>query len=375
GKIAAELHELIDLDLIRQKIGANVLDLTGLLSYVLSKMSQLCAPMRDASIRAIAAELKLVKQPPDFVSVIESTLGILDDMKLDLANFRLQSLRPYMKDMAVEYELNRFRQALESGSITLAKTKDWLTRSVRTQEDVARSRNPEGVNIPENRLKYADAFYEAALALVFSWKSSADDRVNYATTEVPPGAASSEDDLPETMIMDKERLFKFQNEAQKVTVVAVLLVLSQNIVPELRGDKGFTVGLKEALWTLLSDPEGLTVDHLVLQVMGTVRELLKLRRGKDLEDERAGLIKTMVEKTVSTRDPVFNVVRRRVIAAVKTQVASGTFKRDGLDKAGLEPIRTELESLSAKVSTWIRFNGEVYAEFYDAILNKLTQAP
>ena len=46
GKIAAELNEFIDVDHIRQKVAANALDLRGLLSYIIAKMSQLCAPSK-----------------------------------------------------------------------------------------------------------------------------------------------------------------------------------------------------------------------------------------------------------------------------------------------------------------------------------------
>ncbi|KAI9366898.1 T-complex 11 [Zopfochytrium polystomum] len=370
GKIAADLVEFMDVEFIHQKIVTKTLDLKGLLSFVITKMSQLCAPIRDQAVRDLNASLNAVAGSADFVGVIEGILGLLDDMKLDLANFRLQSLKPHLKDVAVEYERGHFKTALESGSVTLDRTKEWLSRSVRLQEEVARARNPEGIAIPENRVRYTDAFHDAILGLVFGWNGSAvvkDSAAGEASTSAP----DTDGALPETLVMDAVRLNKFQNEAQKLVIIAALIMLSQNIVTEIRGDKAFVIGLKENLLALLNDPEGLTLDNLSLQVVAKISEILLQRRNKQLGEDKVALIKTMVEKTMSTKDPVFNLVRRRVMAAIKAHIVTGTFKREGLDRAGLEPVRTELESFSYKVSVWVRFNGEVYTEYYDSILKEL----
>ncbi|KAJ3333301.1 hypothetical protein HDU76_009627 [Blyttiomyces sp. JEL0837] len=353
GKIATEINEYLDITFIRQQIAHKTLNLKLLFGYIVNKLSQLCAPVRDPTIRGLTASIQSATSAGDLVAVIEQILELLEDMKLDLANYRLQSLRPHMKTVAVEYERSRFKKAIERGEVTTERTRAWLTAAVKDKEAVAKARNPEQVDIPENKVRFTEAFHDGILSLVFG------------------NNAVSPEQLPETMTMDAARLFKFQNDGQMITVVAALLMLSQNAVPELRGDKAFLQGLKETLLVLLQDPEGLTVENLSIQVLTHVKSLLEQRGKKPLDDERTNLIKTMVEKTISTKDPVFGLLRRRVSAAVKAHVVNGAFKREGLEKAGLEYVRAELEAFSFKVATWVKFNGEVYAEWYDEILRDL----
>jgi hypothetical protein len=353
GKIAADIRDKLDAEFIRQQIAYNTLNVQPLLTYIAQKMSQLCAPMRDASIRSLHNAISSVQSSADYVAIIDGMLEILEDMKLDLANYRLQSLRPHLKDVAVEYEKTRFRTAINRNEITLERTKAWLAASVKEKTEVAKARNPEGVELPENKVRYTEVFHEAILGLVFS------------NTAVDPT------NVPETMLMDAARIYGFQNEGQRITIVAALLMLTQNGVSELRGDNSFLMGLKDTLMVLLKDPEGLTVENLAAQVVKSVSEALMKRRNKTLDEERIGLIKTMVEKTLSTRDPVFGLLRRRVQAAIKAHVINGTFKKEGLDRSGLELVRTELEAFSYRVAVWIKFNGEVFNEWYDQILHDL----
>ncbi|KAJ3192758.1 hypothetical protein HK101_005994 [Irineochytrium annulatum] len=382
GKISAEINEILDMDMLRQQITHKILNLQALLGYIVHKMGQLCAPLRDGAVRAISAKLSAPQllNPEILTSVFESILDLLDDMRLDLANYKLQSLRPHLRPQAAEYERKKFANALQRGEATLDRTKAWLAGASRDAESVARARNPEGVEIPENRVRFTDIFHDAILALVFS----------------PPDAAGRRADaMPETLTLDAERLVRFQEEGQRLTVVAALLMLTQNAVPEIRGERGALMALKDTLMILLTssgaaDQGGesdITVDNLSLQIISSVSSFLTSRRqtlanatGKaeltpaepvELSAERAALIRTMTSKTLSTKDPVFGLLRRRIQAVVKAHVVSGVFKREGLERSGLDIVKTELEAFSVRVATWVRFNGEVYSEWYDGILREV----
>ncbi|KAJ3417303.1 hypothetical protein HDV05_005759 [Chytridiales sp. JEL 0842] len=355
GKIATDIKEKLDVDFIRHQIKHNSLNVQPLLAYIVQKMSQLCAPLRDQSIRALDASITSASKPADYVPIIDSILTILEDMKLDLANYRLQSLRPHLKEQAVTYEKARFTNAVARKEVTLERTKEWLAGAVKERAEVAKARNPEGVVIPENKVRFTDVFHDAILGLVFS------------------NVAVNPSNVPETMMMDAARIYGFQNEGQRITIVAALLMLTQNGVPELRGDSSFLMGLKDTLTILLKEPENLTVENLAAQVIKSVSDALMTRRNKTLDDERKGLIKTMVEKTLSTKDPVFGLLRRRIQATIKAHVVNGTFKKEGLERSGLELVRTELENFSYRVAVWVKFNGEVFTEWYDEILTELDE--
>src|SRR5688572_18489344 len=97
GKIAENIKEVLDVDLIKQQIDNKAFDIVQCMGYISQKMLQLCAPIRDPAIRSIA-------QSTDVAEAFERILAILEDMKLDLANYRLQALRPVLQRQAVDYE-------------------------------------------------------------------------------------------------------------------------------------------------------------------------------------------------------------------------------------------------------------------------------
>ncbi|KAI9340390.1 T-complex 11 [Zopfochytrium polystomum] len=353
SSIITELNDRLNPEDIYRSLAARALDVKELLAYIISKMSLLCAPIRDGSIRGISASLEEVPSSPGFVAIVESILELLDDMRLDLANFRLFSLRPVLKNIAAEYERARFASALENGTVHLDRTREWLVRSV-TQYGDQGGLAGEG---RENR--FIAVFHSAITGLVFEWSPPHHDK-----------ASKSLSVLPETMAMDVERIDRFRNEGQKLCIVAVLVMLSLNVVPELRGDHAFAVRLKESLVTLLRDTDGLSIENISAELCRQMSVSLE-RKKRKLEESKQHLVKRMVQKTVAADDPVFDLVRRRIMSVVVAHLATGRFPHDAVERAGLAAVRMELENLSTAVCLWARFNGEVYSRYYDDELREI----
>lgn len=345
GKLAENIKEVLDVDHIKQQIDNNAFDIVRCLGYITAKMLQLCAPIRDSAIRSIA-------QSADLADAFERVLSILEDMKMDLANYRLQSLRPVLQKQAVEYERTKFDNALAVGDVTLDRTDVWLRAAVQSRESVNASRNPENIQSLDHRISYEDAYNDALLNLVFS------------TTAI------SRATLVETLLLDAERLFGFQNEAQAIAIVASLVMLSKNIVRELRDNRSAISKLKETLFILLKDKDT-TIDNLSVQVIATLNA--SLGSTQNLTPEQETLIRTMVEKTLAYRDPVFSLVSRRIQAAIRYQLEKGQFRRESLASAGLDSVGTELETLSRKICLLAKHNKDVYAKHYDELLAKIVQ--
>ena len=360
GKFAVEINEVMDLELIQQQINNKAFDLHRSLEYVGSKMLQLCAPMRDASIRAVSQE-------ENMASALQKILEILEEMRIDLANFRLQALKPHLSKQAVEYERTKFDAALEMGLISLDKTKNWLKTSVETLEAVSATRNPESIAHPDLRVKYENAFHFALLTLIFG------------STTV------SVDSVPETLSMDANRLFGFQNEAQALTIISALVMLTKNIVPDIRTDDKALKNLTELVSTLLqaadTNVEKLS-SEIISFVNGTfvaksalIQDLAKQAgkaapelKIKTLTEEQEGMVRNMVDKTLSFKDPVFMLLSRRIQAVIRQHMERGSFKNESLASHGLTYVGTELERLSGRIAALSKHNKEVYAKHYDNIL-------
>eukprot|EP00842_Homolaphlyctis_polyrhiza_P000700 jgi/Hompol1/1630/HPOL_005677-RA len=361
SSVGREINSVFDFDLQLQQMSNGVFDLSQCIQYVGTKMLQLCAPMRDASIRALATET-------DIATILSRTLEIQEDMKLDLTNYRLQSLKPHLQRHAVSYERDKFSTALRNGQASLARTTEWLTNAVNALSSVAAARNPENIDHPELRPKYEDVFHAALLGTIF------------ASVPVTPVT------VPETFVMDAGRLYGFQNEAQALTIVSALLMLTKNIVPELRGDLPALKDLKDKLFVLLEDA-GTNLENLSLQIVSSINQSFERRatmiNGLSartspapvviLTSEQEALIRNMVDKTLSSRDPVFTLISRRIQSSLRQHLERGQFRRDSLASHGLDLVSAELENLSSRIYTLAKHNKEVYSSYYDDILRSLIQ--
>ncbi|KAJ3337150.1 hypothetical protein HDU93_001531 [Gonapodya sp. JEL0774] len=343
------MDETLDLDLIRQEAMRSSPDVLRYIDYVIDMMLKLCAPFRDPAIRELKGLLK-----SDPVGAIEGILKMSDDMKLDLANYRLSEIRPHLAKSAVLYERSKFADALSRGDVSLDRTREWLGNAVQSLRSVAASRNPEGIEtMPHTAIRFEDVFVEGLLSLIFS--QNAVDRTT----------------VPETMLLDVERLFGFQNDAQLVAVIASLIMLSKNIVPELRTEEKGVKMLTDTLTVLLdATAEGVTTEHLSLQLISSMNKFLESKH-KVLLSEQEKLVKQMVEKTLSYRDAVFSLISRRVQDKVRQQLQSGMFPKQTLASSGLDCVAELLEKFSRKTFFLARHNKEVFSPYYDDIIREL----
>lgn len=355
GAIANEIKESLDIELITQQIKHNAFNPQNLTAYIISKMTQLCAPVRDQSIRNLS-------NMTDLASMFESCLEILDEMKLDLINYKLKSIAPKLKAQAVEYERSKFENAIDSGVVTLEKTHSWLNSAHQSLKQVADARNPENVLHPENRILMSDVYNEALMGLIFS-----SNPISMAI-------------VPETLLLDASYLFKLQNDAQIVSITAALVMLSKNTFAELRRDKQASTALSTRLLVLLKGEDGEQVTVPILQqeilricnlAINSVGPATDQSRNAQIPPEAERLLLTMIEKTVSSKDAVFNIINRRVQAVVRGQLNNGFFRAvtgGSLVSVGLDCVEKELMDLSKKVHALALHNKEVYSKWYDATL-------
>lgn len=342
-----EIEEVLDIALIAQQIEKDVFDVRKCLSFVIATMRKLCAPVRDQAVDDLT---KIKDLPTAFQRILE----LLDLMNLDLSNFRLRVLRPYLKSTAVEFERAKFSEALRSGLVGLSRTRDWLKAAIKSLQDIAAQRNPENVETPENRVRYEQVYNEALLSYLFS--STLIDRFN----------------VPETFLLDIERLASYQNEIQAVTIAAALLMLCKNFADPsdpIRRDPASPAlrKLRDKIFILLRHGDT-TIDSLSAEITATVSPTAPL------PPDRQALIRSMVDKTLSYKDTVYSLLSRRLQAVMRGHLQGGHFpKKETIVSHGFEWVAKELEKLSSKVYVLAKHNREVYAQWYDDIISEIME--
>ena len=343
GKFASDLHEHLDVEFITQQIERGVFNPEAIMEFVTQRMLQLCAPIRDKEIRAIASQT-------DIVEAFGAVMDVLDFMKLDLANFKLQQLKPHLKLQAVEYETAKMGEAITSGAMSLDKTREWLEVSAQNLLSVAAVRNPENIDIPENKIRFEEVYHDALLGLIFG------------------NEIIGPDSLPETLILDAERIFGFQNEAQAITIVSALMMLSKNIVVDFARDDAGQKKLSDTLFLLMKEGDT-TLQNIGLQIISSLQDSLK-KYNKTMTESQEGMVHSMVEKTLSFKDVVYSMLSRRIQTHIKTQLTTGTFKKDQMARSGLELVQDSIMDLSRRILLLAKHNKEVSSKWLDPLIKE-----
>jgi hypothetical protein len=287
--------------------------------------------------------------------------SVLSDMKMDLANFKLQALKPTLALQAVTYEKEQFSKRLDSGEVSLDLTKAWLKKARDELMGVIESRNPDNVMLT-TKPKYGDIYIHAFLTLLFS---------------VPT--------LPETFGFDGKRIFDYQNGIQECSVACALVMLSRNIIVEFRDDEVQARLVKEIFAVLRSETVGIEklvevvvslgdeVRHLQATKLATLSQHTSTTKSVELRqvsEEEKVLIKNMVAKTLSAKDPFFSLISRRLEKAIKMALIKGQ-QPDQLKNSGVECVNEEFSKLVKGICVLFKFNRDVYGEHYTSILKSI----
>merc|ERR1719317_569472 len=126
-KLKEKIEGILDLEVIQQQIEAETLEFDKYAGYILNLMGMLCAPVRDEALAALKTETDVVKL---FRGIMET----LELMKLDMANFTIQTIRPTIEKESKEYEKIKFREFLDTQEDGLVATRQWLVRHAPSQE-------------------------------------------------------------------------------------------------------------------------------------------------------------------------------------------------------------------------------------------------
>ncbi|KAJ1971779.1 hypothetical protein H4R35_005060 [Dimargaris xerosporica] len=427
GRYRETVEAQFDLALLRQQWERpefpNNFDFQAHLDSTVAIMRDICAPARDEEMQALA---RLLETGHVWACVLR-TLGTLQTMRADNMNYQIRMIRPYLVQHAVEHEQRKFAQALADGRLTLTNTRQWLAAAAPTD---GRSGS---VDLPINPFaefpKALQWYFDAVLAMLFATKSLEPSR------------------CPETWLLDMERVFAIQNELQAITIVAALLMLTKNMAPPVLRQRlvyrsadrqGPAYALKDKLLVLLQHDDT-RLDDLVAEVHQVVSPSDAVSQGAGVTATDSAspstataaaaisptpltsptattylgaqrqaapsqdLVRAMVKKTLSYRDPVYSVLSRRMQSLLKTwlfypgcytkptaplstatrglNVLTAAAEQPSTNQTvgstsllrshGLDLVEPELHALFTKIQTLVTHNRKVHGKHYDALIHQL----
>lgn len=344
-KLRQEITDNLDVDLIKQQTEHGVLNFGQYSEYVLSIMSRLCAPIRDETIRSLMRETEVV-------TVFRGVMETLDLMRLDMANFTIQQIRPHIIAQSVTYEKRKFAEFLKTQNDGLELTREWLVNHVKP-EDIASADDLSMRNIVSLVIN------RAYLELV-SWP---DERL-----------------LPETVVLDGSRLLELRDRLSQVCILgAVLLVTFSSVGPILTQPDAFKLKLKRNLCIILdpalSEKETMDVmDNIAEQVVKEVEDHLQAHEKPPLPASAKNALKSQVLEVKSVDHRIRALISKRAMEFISTIMNSTTAQPVQMPP-GLSTLQEELAHICGTLIRLVTHNRSVFGEYYaDIITNHIKAA-
>ena len=263
-------------------------------------MGMLCAPVRDERLAELKEETKVV---PLFKGIMD----LLEQMKLDMANFTIQQVRPVIVSQSVEYEKLKFREFLdtrEGEENGLVSTREWLTRHNPTEEEL---------NDPKYKKLLGQRVLNDSFAELLEWDE-------YYT-------------LPETLVMDQRRIFALRDKVERVSVSTAVLLLSFSNLNSLiipMDSQRVKETIKKHIDILLEDfVEDIDLIHILPNVaVQVVKDVNDYLEEKNKDPLSASMVEELTKQINSLEDPsqrIRELLQKRIVEFCK-QVISGTMK-------------------------------------------------
>ncbi|CAG7717199.1 unnamed protein product [Allacma fusca] len=331
------INEVLDVDLIRQQVQNDALEFPKYAEFIVSILSQLCAPSRDEEILA----LQQLTQP---VQIFKGILEVMEKMKLDMANFYVQQFRPAIVQNCLQYERKKFA--------------DFLDLEYRLEED--------GLRCTRNWLiKNKAAGLDTSTIMCKSF------------SEILLGLNENQN-WPETLALDADRLTKITGSVRRLGLVGGILLtsesLSQTIVarptPELRSV------LKGQLESLISDEDIAkneklkeSLERVAEQVVKLVGEILQSQKNRCLEESEKDTIRLSINDLIREDHKIRNLLVRRTVEFAESTLLLG---KNAQIPSGLNCINPEVSTVIRDFYRIVQYNRAVFDKVYVIILEDKT---
>lgn len=353
----AVIEEVLDLDLIRQKLEHDAFQLTTYSEFTIEIMSKMCAPLRDEHIERL-------KKMDNIVPLYQEIFKLLGLMKLDLANFTIQVAKPLLKQHSSEVERQKFLEILriqqENGVDGLMLTKIWLANSFKYL--LSAQLSPQSSAQPQEPL---------------SPPTTSSSRFTQATIcEAYLSLICLDVNMPETMLLDAGRIAELKDKLGTILFIAFTFAVSSATVAR-HLDEQFKEKLKSQLLILTQNNDSTKkhsenslalCDQMVSELNGWLLERGDRVMQKDQETSFRSQITSCTDPSIPPC-PVFKLLHKRLTTFLR-EVLTNTQKNFTIPQ-GYSSLSTELTSLVRSFLHVITHNQSVFGVIYSDIINDL----
>ncbi|KAL4914184.1 T-complex protein 11-domain-containing protein [Aspergillus aurantiobrunneus] len=200
------ISEVLDPRLVESQCKAGAFSYDAFFDFMTTILPKLCAPYRDPVVNSFAEDTS-----GDAIDRLARLMGIIDLLSLDHTNFMIQVAAPQLIQEAPGYEQRTFERGLQDGSLGIRKSRRFWRTHRKIIADEMRKRDPENVH-GEPQPPASKIYVHGLVDLVFS------------------NAPVSNDIVPETLELDRQRLNTLHAQAFKIVATASILLTAKNLL-------------------------------------------------------------------------------------------------------------------------------------------------
>jgi hypothetical protein len=221
------VEETFNVELLMQQFRKGVADMVKLANWLSQLLKCHCAPMRDDWVDEMVTQFSNGDKNGDVAMLalgMKNLLGVLEAMKLDVANHQIRCLRPLLLEDTVHFEQKFFMKKIEMGKVDTAGAHAWFRRSSLLPDVIAQG---ERYGSQGNTWDFMKALVNLTLP-------------------------NSREVVPHTFLFDEERLLKLRSDMLDLINLEVCLILFRRLdasnkmqetrfgAPEDTPDRSFT---------------------------------------------------------------------------------------------------------------------------------------
>jgi hypothetical protein len=217
GSMYQLISETLDPELIARQCAQGVFSYRSFFAFMATVLPKLCAPVRDPEVKALAEDLQAYGSLDEMIEKLFRVFHMIDVLALDYSNFLLANVAPRLVRSAPTYEQACFRKDVEEGRVTLVRTRRWWNNAtVNALTDASSSSSAAAVastGAPAGRRPTMAQIYARGLA-------------DLALAPAP----LADDDVPETLELDRARIAAARDAAARIAVVGAVLLGAKNLL-------------------------------------------------------------------------------------------------------------------------------------------------
>ena len=309
------INETLDPVLIENQLKAGTFSYERFFSFINTIFPKVCAPIRDAEIKALAAD-----QSEDYIGRLKKVMIIMEHLSIDFSNHLLKVAAPILLEKAAEYEQRCFTEQMSDRK--LINTHRWWSRArSKTLTEASRRATESSAGNTAPVIKpTSEKIYSQGLVELFI---------------CPPPLQPS--DVPETLELDKSRIERIRTDILRITTISTILLTAKNLLK--RDVRSQWKSESQRMWDLSNPYKEATSYLSIIESSHTlppsIRSQLSGTTDRILSDARASpdishpVMKVLLQKLKS------HILTRLSASSAEDRLRSTTMAGEVLAQSGM----------------------------------------